>query len=40
MSMRFVIGIVLAAGVGWVVYHFTGSSELAYIFRALTRGAS
>lgn len=38
MSFKFVFFICLAAGVGSLVYHFTGSSELAYIFRAITRG--
>jgi hypothetical protein len=40
MRPRVVIGILLAAAVGWLAYEVTGSSELAYILRALTRAGT
>jgi hypothetical protein len=40
MRLRWLIGIVLAALIGSIVYDLTGSSELAYILRAIARGLS
>lgn len=38
--MRWMVGIVLAATAGSVAFDLTGSSEIAYIVRAITRGLS
>lgn len=36
--MRWIVAILLAAAVGYVAYNVTGSSDLAYIARAIARG--
>lgn len=36
--MRWIVVIVLAAAVGSLAFDLTGSSEVAYIVRAITRG--
>lgn len=36
--MKWILGIVLAAILGSIAFDFTGSSEVAYVIRAITRG--
>jgi hypothetical protein len=38
IRVKWILGIVLAALAGSVAFELTGSSELAYIIRAITRG--
>jgi hypothetical protein len=38
--MKWILGIVAAAAIGSVVFDLTGSSEVAYVVRAIVRGMS
>lgn len=37
MRIRWLLAIVIAAAASWVAFHFTGSSEVAYVFRSIVR---